>query len=451
MGQFLGKIEQQIPNMLRDFKVRINRAEHKIEKLEAKASGTDTGGIEVTYSASMPDSAKVGDLWNLTDSGGTGVLSTYQAVTGYASGAGVAADWQQYQVNGAAIVAGTVANTQLATDAVAADNIATGAVTQDAIATGAVTNSALATSAVKTANIASGTSVPGAVDNSTITGAKFVATGTSGDILAYNGTPASGNLITSVSPVDGTDSLSNAFKQGVTVYGASGSYAQMSSNGKQGTSYLYLKGQAETHNSAPPQVYGGGSYPGAANESTGLVMSSGYETTPGANGSAMLYLGSKANDSTYGSAMKFYPDNGGTTPYISCDVNENVFVAPIMAGYGGTSDSHYVWTYATAPSSWKSGSYMRWIIRPWNVFTIQAEIQWTGNVGLNATLATFSGSDLLPAHDYKNAIGVYQNGAATSSPYQVIRINYTTGGVLNLLGSGATINEVDFSIDIPLD
>jgi hypothetical protein len=65
------------------------------------------------------------------------------------------------------------------------------------------------------------------VTGGTITGAQFIATGASGEILAYSGTPAAGNLVASVSAVAGTDAYGNAYKAGIVAYGIPGnSYIQ---------------------------------------------------------------------------------------------------------------------------------------------------------------------------------------------------------------------------------
>lgn len=75
--------------------------------------------------------------------------------------------------------------------------------------------------------IAAGTIIAGAVDGTTITGAKFVATGTSGEILAYNGVPAAGNLVMAVSPVAGTDTFGNTYYAGVTTFNGFGAVVNL--------------------------------------------------------------------------------------------------------------------------------------------------------------------------------------------------------------------------------
>ena len=66
--------------------------------------------------------------------------------------------------------------------------------------------------------IAAGTIIAGAVDGTTISGAQFIAYGSSGEILIYSGTPAAGNLIGSWSGLSGTDSHTNAYAAGLEVH-----------------------------------------------------------------------------------------------------------------------------------------------------------------------------------------------------------------------------------------
>lgn len=145
MGQFLPPKGQLLPATIADVKSRLRRVEHQIEKVNAKP-GTDTGGIEVTFSASIPSSAAIGDVWYKTS--GNSVIAQYQCATAYSNGNGTQADWTTYTVDGSAITSGTVANAQLAEAAVESTNLAPAAVTSAAIATAAVTLDAVDTSTV---------------------------------------------------------------------------------------------------------------------------------------------------------------------------------------------------------------------------------------------------------------------------------------------------------------
>lgn len=139
MGQFLAPKGQILPATVADVKSRLRRVEHKIEAVQAK--GTDTGGIEVTFSDTLPDKAAAGDVWYKTS--GSSVIAQYQCVSGYASGKGVQADWSAYTVDGGTITPSTVSTPQLAPQAVTAGVMAPAAVTLSAVDTASVTARAL--------------------------------------------------------------------------------------------------------------------------------------------------------------------------------------------------------------------------------------------------------------------------------------------------------------------
>lgn len=132
------------------------------------------GGITTTIQNTPPLNPQIGDLW-------------YDGSNGFLLNTWNGAQWVPYQFGTNAIAVGSI-TAQL---------------------------------------IAAGTIIAGAVDGTTITGAKFVATGTSGEILAYNGVPASGNLVLAVSPVAGSDSFGNSYFAGVTTYNGFGAVVNL--------------------------------------------------------------------------------------------------------------------------------------------------------------------------------------------------------------------------------
>lgn len=179
MGQFLPPKGQILPATITDVKSRLRLAEHNIEALKAKPGGSDTGGIEVTFSDSIPDKAAVGDVWYETS--GNSVIAQYQCVTAYASGTGVQADWAEYTTDGSAITAGTVDSPQLAPEAVQTANIASAAVDLTHLAP-AVTSRALGSTI---------TTVSQTQPSSPLSGDLWIQTNASGDVQAfwtYNGT-----------------------------------------------------------------------------------------------------------------------------------------------------------------------------------------------------------------------------------------------------------------------
>jgi len=85
------------------------------------------------------------------------------------------------------------------------------------ITANSITASQIAAGTITASQIAAGTIIAGIVNGTTISGAQIIAFGTSGEILVYSGTPATGNLIGSWSGASGTDSNSNAFPAGLAV------------------------------------------------------------------------------------------------------------------------------------------------------------------------------------------------------------------------------------------
>lgn len=80
----------------------------------------------------------------------------------------------------------------------------------------------IAAGSITAALIAAGTVVAGIVNGTTITGAIWDGTNfifNSSGLFIYYGTPASGNLLLTITPAAGTDGFGNAYKQGVTTYG----------------------------------------------------------------------------------------------------------------------------------------------------------------------------------------------------------------------------------------
>jgi hypothetical protein len=148
------------------------------------------GGIQSTIDTVQPAAPNIGDLW-------------FNVNNGYQIERWNGTSWDLVTFNGANILgAGTITAGLMAANAVIAGNIAAGAVTATQLAAGIVK--------------------AGIVNGTLISGAQFVAYGTTGEILVYSGTPASGNLIMSVSASAGTDGQGNSYSAGVFVYNSSG-------------------------------------------------------------------------------------------------------------------------------------------------------------------------------------------------------------------------------------
>jgi hypothetical protein len=141
-----------------------------ISKAMVAFTAADIGGASLTFADTPPSDPPAGAVW--FDTGNDNAVSQWDGSA-----------WQPYQFGTAALSAGSITAAQFAAGLVAA----------------------------------------GIVDGTTISGARFIAHGSNGEILAYTGTPALGNLFASLSGSAGSDDEGNPYRgNAFTVYGPSG-------------------------------------------------------------------------------------------------------------------------------------------------------------------------------------------------------------------------------------
>jgi hypothetical protein len=140
------------------------------------------------------------------------------------------------------IAANTITAAQIAANTITAGQIAASTITAAQIAAATITAAQISANTITAAQIAAGT-ITGtqiaasisltspSISGGTITGGTVIADGSSGEILVYSSTPATGNLFLSVSAVSGTDGFSNAYGSGLEIYSTGGSKLQLSDNG----------------------------------------------------------------------------------------------------------------------------------------------------------------------------------------------------------------------------
>lgn len=243
----------------------------------------------------------------------------------------------------------------IAAAAVTANSIAANAVTANAIAANAVTAAAISAGSVTAAAIAAGTIVAGIVNGTTITGAHFVAYGSTGEILIYSGTPATGNLIMSFSASAGSDSFGNAYPAGFTVGLSSTTQVQMVSNGGVGNFNILFNNASFTSgqmfgsvisNFADLVINGPATTVAGRTDFVGVEWNSNVST--GAIGSAnMLFIYNDSLGSAHGQASFDYSGfnikagkvtgihpGTGTSPS-NAAVAETWQVPSLPAGWGG--------------------------------------------------------------------------------------------------------------------
>lgn len=142
------------------------------------------GGNAVTISASAPPSPNVNDIWIAT---ATGLISQWNGTSWVPYKFDASATIQAATITAALIVANTITATQIAANTITAAQLAAGIV------------------------------YAGIVDATTIQAAQYIASGSTGEFLAYSGTPGSGNIVASISGMSGSDTFSNPYAQGVEI------------------------------------------------------------------------------------------------------------------------------------------------------------------------------------------------------------------------------------------
>lgn len=140
----------------------------------------DLSGITTTTSDTAPDAPVVGDLW--IDTGNGNVLKRWDGSA-----------WTALPVGTEAIQEGSVTASQIAANTITASQLAAGAVTAAQIAAGAI-------------------------DGKVITGATIITNSSTGGVYVYDGPPAAGNLIVSISSDSGVDQFGNSYPQGLAVF-----------------------------------------------------------------------------------------------------------------------------------------------------------------------------------------------------------------------------------------
>jgi hypothetical protein len=190
------------------------------------------GGITSNINSVAPSNPADGDLW--FDSSNGFQIKRWDAAGG---------SWVAVTFSGSNILgAGTITAGLIAANAVVAGNISAGAVDATQLAAGIVK--------------------AGIVNGTLISGAQFIAYGTTGEILVYSSNPpVSGNLVMSVSALAGTDGQGNAYNAGVWIYDSGGNSVGLVPGGGSAASQLALSTGSGTP--TPPagsaSLYGAGS------------------------------------------------------------------------------------------------------------------------------------------------------------------------------------------------
>ena len=308
------------------------------------------GGILSNINSIAPSAPHVGDLW-------------FDSSNGFQIKRWDGSSWVPVTFDGDNILgAGTITAGLIGANAVIAGNIAANAVTATQLAAGIV--------------------YAGIVDGTTISGAQFVAHGSTGEILVYTSTPTSGNLIGSWSANAGTDSFSNSYNAGVWVYDAGGNSI--------------------------------GLVPGGASVASQLALSTGAGTPTPPAGTASIYgAGSGAVQAVDGTdAQTYSTQRRSLVLHVDATVSStsmnNIFSPPSPVAAGASTRYYRV-----------SGQL---IMAPQNA-TGKIGIQWVG-----------------PAGSVGNIGYQFTGGGGTSTPYTATQL-FDTGGLNNGTATSGGITE----------
>lgn len=304
------------------------------------ASLANIGGSKVYVQAGTPaGNIPVNSVWFDTSNGSlqtwTGTAWVNQAFS--AQNLIQAATILGTQIASQSVTAGNIANGTLTTAQIAAaagilgSQIASATITGANIAANTITASNIAANTITASQLAANIVYAGIVNGTTITGAQLIATGTNQNVLAYNGTPAAGNMLASVSPVAGTDSHANPYQQGLAVYGPNKSFVSLEGSTTTTEPIIKLSPQSVTNVQYAPQINATAANAGTTNtEYTTLWLQTGIET--GSSNSPFIVLQGQSKDgSAVGSFTVAFQSAAAFADYFYVDTTQVVTRSPIKA------------------------------------------------------------------------------------------------------------------------
>lgn len=373
-------------------------------ELAGSVTARSLGGITTTIAGSAPGSPVAGDIWIDSASG-------YQ-IQQYSGSGWVPVTWTATDV----IAAGTITAALITANTITASQIAAGTITAAQIAAGTITASLLAAGIV----------VAGIVDATTINAATFTGSvfeGTdfilnSSGAYFYSGTPASGNLIASVTRANGTDGFGNTVWGGITTYTSAGQVAQL------------FNGQLLTFASG----VGSGS-------GTQGSQYSGVTTLGGNTGGASLFFGGAESTNTEAEMVLADSVAGGGTPAAWFPGTQIVTPEAIHAVNPSTGAIE-TWHSLTAGNSWTGTVYYR--------LTSENEVYlWSNNLSAPSSAANGVTIVTLPT-GYRPAVSMTFMIGAQANASQWPRLTLATTGTIQATGVLASTG-VTLGTRIPLD
>lgn len=310
------------------------------------------------------------------------------------------------------------------------------------------------------------------ITGGTITGSQFIADGTSGEILAYTGAPATGNMNASLSPVSGTDGHSNPYYDGFTVYHGS-ARIQVHVNTTVGAPAVEMPTGASSEQGGAalytwsPNLGDAGEYieafwqgPSSSHDglSAAVALVSSAKDGSGLAASGTLFADGEVaswNATGFSVYQPLYGNGGTLTVHDVIQANSDVHVAGTLYGTGGVLTvgdrlSAGSWASMSLVNGWTvSGTgFAQYKLMPDHTVMVRAAGLLPGATGDGTTIwggiaSTFTGTMSFPVvANYTTA-----PTAVTSTPQVVIAGGYSLE-VYNLRG---TVANIAFTFSYPLD
>jgi hypothetical protein len=190
---------------------------------------------------------------------------------------------------------------------------------------------------ITAAQIAAGVIVAGIVNGTLISGAQFVAFGSTGEILVYSATPALGDMVASISATAGSDGVGNAYQAGICLYGPDGSSVRLQDQPVGGLQEAGIwMGTGDSHESSSGHLVGVVFGSGGTTQLMTALLSPKVSAQPQPGDGAIIELISWTGDgSTQGPSLVLTTTkNALQTGGISIGDSGVVFFGPLFSNSG---------------------------------------------------------------------------------------------------------------------
>jgi hypothetical protein len=250
----------------------------------------------------------------------------------------------------------------------------------------------------------------------------------------YSGTPADGDLITSIASAGGTDGFGNAYLAGIVVYDSAGDQVGFQVDPSSGEAIMIAVPGGLAHMVKTPRISGASTNAGAANEAQWLIMTSGTNTS-GAD-AALQLISEDANSAVAAQARLEFGGQVG------------LFTGPggITACQPGQLATVETWhTFSSLSNSW-TGT-LRYMFKPDNTVALESVgALGAGTLTNGTTIATLP-SGYRPTNVQQVPALISSVGAGAAATPNDPFLEISTGGVITIENMAT---QVPTNVRIPL-